>query len=705
MISHVSIAVATLLVFTLAQQTSGEKICVPNLPLPFPFRLGREDVVVEKGFIGDLHTAAKNLRTPLIFPLLFGNLISRFDWIGNREYRIELSGVGSATFRVKEKTHKRMQLTLVHQHENLFPVHLVGMKIRVSLSLNGNKCIIKLALRGPSVSNKKERRRINIFKRALAKELIANARLVLGFGQCSSTIPSIRGICNNIIFPTRGITNSKLQVETTGPVLTLSSELPNARFVSNALCKEESFETAPNKINYLLVIFGQFLDHDITLTPSKLEGEDDAHISVPHTDFFMSFHRSDVLPFDPEECCSIGYDTDKATFFNGISAFIDGSAIYGSDYIRACALRSFKDGKLTMRQGDDGNYYLPFNNEHYLPYEVDNEGDDNDSQYAAGDVRANENPVLVAFHTLFAREHNRICHLLKIEVHKNGKGRKAAAVSDEWYYQQARRIVIAELQSVVYNEFLPLVLGHKLSSYEGYSPSVDPSISNLFSTVAFRFGHSALRNSIQTRTTSGDVQDFFLKDVFFNPLIVEEHGLDAWLFGAMNSPASAVDLQIPDSVRNTLFNPEDGHVLDLLSFNIQRGRDQGLMSYSAARNHFKMKSEALSSDDIAPKIVDRIKKVYDGALGMDAFIGGLAESPFEGSILGRLFYTVVKDQFERLRDGDRFYYENVAWGFLGNLEMVKKLRNHDWNLADIIKANTEITADHLGIDRSAFQTM
>ena len=98
----------------------------------------------------------------------------------------------------------------------------------------------------------------------------------------------------------------------------------------------------------------------------------------------------------------------------------------------------------------------------------------------AGDRRAIENPGLASLHTLFLREHNRIAgEINDIEPSWN----------DEKIFQEARRIVVAELQNIVYNEYLPLVLGD-YTVYHGvgsnYDSTVDPSIDNVFATAAYR---------------------------------------------------------------------------------------------------------------------------------------------------------------------------------------------------------------------------
>ena len=43
---------------------------------------------------------------------------------------------------------------------------------------------------------------------------------------------------------------------------------------------------------------------------------------------------------------------------------------------------------------------------------------------------------------------------------------------------------------------------------------------------------------------------------------------------------------------------------------------------------------------------------------VDLFTGGLAELPSEGSVVGPTFACLLGIQFAKLRQGDRFWYEN-----------------------------------------------
>ena len=88
---------------------------------------------------------------------------------------------------------------------------------------------------------------------------------------------------------------------------------------------------------------------------------------------------------------------------------------------------------------------------------------------------------------------------------------------DEILYQEARRIVSAEMQNIVYGEYLPTILGvDYMQEYDLvvaeeslYDSSVDPTIFNSFATSAFRFGHSMVNGMFklisqrQSRQASG----------------------------------------------------------------------------------------------------------------------------------------------------------------------------------------------------------
>jgi peroxidase len=91
------------------------------------------------------------------------------------------------------------------------------------------------------------------------------------------------------------------------------------------------------------------------------------------------------------------------------------------------------------------------------------------SYIISGEIRVNEQLVLTCMHTLMAREHNRVASKLgEINPHWD----------DETIYQESRRVVIAEIQHITYNEFLPLVLGKEVMAKFGLLLQKDVCISS-----------------------------------------------------------------------------------------------------------------------------------------------------------------------------------------------------------------------------------
>ena len=70
-----------------------------------------------------------------------------------------------------------------------------------------------------------------------------------------------------------------------------------------------------------------------------------------------------------------------------------------------------------------------------------------------GDSRVNEHPGLSAYHIIFVRLHNKIATQLR---HLNSRNR---LWNDEKIYQESRKIVGAISQTIVYNEYLPKLVG------------------------------------------------------------------------------------------------------------------------------------------------------------------------------------------------------------------------------------------------------
>lgn len=456
-----------------------------------------------------------------------------------------------------------------------------------------------------------------------------------------------------------------------------NSLLPNPREVSNALYDSSGIvKTNKRKLSNMVWQWGQFLDHDITLT----------HVSESPSEFAPIFTdpsdaMSPMIPFSRSV-----YDSSTGTSganprqqINSITAYVDASNVYGSDAATAYELRDLGNGgRMKVSAGD------------LLPFDVN--GSD-PSHFIAGDERANEQVGLTSMHTLFVREHNRLAGLLEAN-NPNW--------SDEQLYQTARKIVGAEMQAITYNEFLPMLLGRKNArklkarKYD-YDPYANPSISNEFATAAYRFGHSMLPEEITLPEVDGYSEDSIaLKDAFFSPGFIASDAdgstnhVEQLLLGLSTTKAQEIDGKLADGVRNFLFGDPGSGGMDLAALNIQRGRDHGLASYNELRVAYGLDPADNFRDITRNREVRRkLKQFYGSPDNIDAWVGVLVEDHIRGGSVGELAYSVISDQFLSLRDGDRYFY----WGddeLMANWDVRSIINLRHVSLSDIISWNTSL---------------
>ncbi|MEL7371134.1 MAG: peroxidase family protein, partial [Myxococcota bacterium] len=454
---------------------------------------------------------------------------------------------------------------------------------------------------------------------------------------------------------------------------------PSARVVSNALAEQAEGTSIPNPFNRTDFVWqwGQFLDHDIDLTDGV---EESMPVAVPSGDPWFDPNGTGTveIPFsraiyDPATGLSADNPREQE---NEITSWIDGSMVYGSTSTRAAALRVGRNSP--MLATSTGNL-LPFNEDSLL--NANGFVTDPTALFVAGDIRVNEQVGLAVMHTLFVREHNRRAAELRRDFPE--------ASADE-IFEAARRLVIAEIQMITYNEWLPALLGEgAIPRYRGYDSSVNPTIYNGFSAAAFRLGHSMLNERLLRVDARGAVVaegHLDLDQAFFNApqILTREDSLDPILRGLASQTHQALDNMIVSDVRNFLFGLPGNGGLDLASLNIQRGRDHGLPSYNTMRTAMGL-SAVSSFSDITDDttVVTALANTYNSVSDIDLWVGGLCEDAVDGSQLGPLFQAILVRQFTELRDGDRFWYQND----LSEAEM-NRIRNT--TLARVIRANTGV---------------
>lgn len=144
---------------------------------------------------------------------------------------------------------------------------------------------------------------------------------------------------------------------------------------------------------------------------------------------------------------------------------------------------------------------------------------------------------------------------------------------------------------------------------------------------------------------------------------------------------------------------------DLASLNIMRGRDNGLPDYNTVRKALGLNPISNWTDinpvlaASKPEIFEKLAKAYkDNINNIDLYVGGMLESvPGEGRP-GPLFRRIIKEQFERIRDSDRFWFENEAMGGVFSREEIREIKKI--RLWDILVNATEIPAE--AVQRNLF---
>lgn len=458
----------------------------------------------------------------------------------------------------------------------------------------------------------------------------------------------------------------------------------NPRDISNAILDQDGLDPSSFDVSDLFTFFGQFIDHDIDLTP---EGHGPETMGFSHTDGDFAISRSGYQPGTGE--------TTAREYPNVITSYVDASNIYGSHADVTSILRAEGGASPYLLTSEDD--YAPTLGQimdaypDLNPHDVGGAplaaGGANPDLFIAGDVRANENIALTAMHTVWLREHNHQVDRLKQYM---------PDASDDELFKAAKLIVGAEYQNIVFNEYLPLLLGaENIPDYSGYDETVNAGVRIEFSTAAYRLGHSQISPILHRLDEDGGEADggsLGLFQAFFNPTQLLNGGIDALVRGLGAFRGQDIDENIIDDVRNLLFGGTDADPIDLGVFNILRSYDHGVPSLNEVRVAYGLTpyqnfSELTSDMTLQAQFLD----VYDDIDEVELWVGGLAEDTYWGSQLGETFHMIVLDQFMAFRDGDRFYFEHQLDEHPELLAMIKNT-----SFSDILLRTTGI--DHFQDD-------
>lgn len=543
-------------------------------------------------------------------------------------------------------------------------------------------------------------------------------------------------VCNNRKYPRQGSSNIALvrllparyedgisiPLGWTPKKLISGHALPLVRTVSNIILKVSNENVVSDEdSSHILMQWGQWMDHDLTLTPlsgsiQTYSGGIDCESScVQRNPCFpirllpgdTKFTKSNpCLPFfrsapacGTGELGSLFGDVNTRQQINVLTSYIDVNEVYGSTDCLANKLRNLtsEDGLMKVNQeySDNGREHLPFNsissNLCGIMGEACASGPNGTPCFIAGDVRVNEQLALTAFHTMFLREHNRIAReLKKLNPHWSG----------ETVYLEARKILGAFQQIINFKEYLPRILGEEgmekfIPEYEGYDDTVDSSIANVF-TSGFRFGHTTVQPFIfrlaKNYIEHPQFPSILLHQTFFAPWrLLKEGGVDPIIRGLVGRPAK---LQVPtkllnDELRERLFELTSHIALDLGALNLQRSRDHGLPGYNAWRKFCGLSQprNALQLSRVLKNVnlARTFFRLYGTADNIDLWVGAISEPNVEGAKVGPLLICLLGQQFAKLRNGDSHWWENR-----GEFTISQRQSLPEISLARIICDNTGI---------------
>ncbi|XP_013777552.2 uncharacterized protein LOC106462198, partial [Limulus polyphemus] len=537
------------------------------------------------------------------------------------------------------------------------------------------------------------------------------------------------GYCNNVQNPTWGNANTPYvrfvapdyADGVNVPRQSVRNEfLPSAREIS--LMIHSDADNPHPHLTTLMTIFGEFIFHDLAHTAQSAgyqghrlkccevalsEFHPECYpVRVPEKDPVFGKRGQNCIEYTrsctaPRTGCTLGAREQ----INQVTSYIDGSAIYGASVYEANILRAFRKGTLKTQRGRSGHELMPGEQQ-----TQDCRSSGGTQCFLAGDVRVNENAGLMVMHTIWVREHNRIANSLSaLNLHWD----------DDQVYEEARRIVIAELQHITYNELLPALLGQELIDkydlqpqasgyYTGYDININPGISNAVGTAVLSFLYSMMPSKFDRYSKDyHKLGSTPMSQTFFDPKdMYEPNKFNEYLLGLVSQRAQRRDEFISKEMTNSFFSDsKPGSGMDLAAMVIQQGRDHGIAGYTHWRKFCRLDPVIYSFNDLhsvmSVNTVDKLAHLYKHVDDIDLFTGGLAENPVTGAAVGPTFGCLLGRQFHYLRRGDRFWYENDIPPSSFTKEQLKEIRKvtlarvlcDNADKADFIQPSTMLISD------------
>ena len=464
-----------------------------------------------------------------------------------------------------------------------------------------------------------------------------------------------------------------------------NTDFSNPREISNVICMESEQIDDSRGLSSINALWGEFLRNDIQLTSHQNSqhegGMEEAHITIPVNDEIMNptgATNAGIKYIRTEFITGTGSgENNPRQYANEVSSWIDGSSIYGHSVASQDWLRTGEGGRMKVTDWQGSDMIPAFDYDGFVST-WDGSRTHANLQFSLGDGRNLDHIGISSLHLLFLLEHNRLADAFE---------KRNPDWSDEQLFQQARKLVSAQIQVITYSEYLPSI-GIDLPTYSTYDENVNPQISNEFfllveTSVESQRTDGWLRlNSSRVEIPEGNLD---LSQGYWSSDYLLQGGVEPLIRGAAYETQRENDQLISPSLRNLMSGAMWGGWMDDCAMDIQRGRDRGLTDYNSVRESLGLERHAnwsnLTSD---VQLQGLLASVYADIDHMDAIVGVLAEPRLPNSSFGESQYQLAFNQYSSLRDGDRYWYANDP-------DLVSLLPElNGTRLADIILRNSEI---------------
>ena len=453
-------------------------------------------------------------------------------------------------------------------------------------------------------------------------------------------------------------------------------------------CAMPEQKVADCGVNQLMTDFGQFMSHDVAHGPTWQGSHSGAYLdccfgvngrpegvtpnpkctflNVTGDSFYDRCQGVDCLnvgrvALTPNEGCGAG----AAHQMNGVSHYLDLSQVYGSNTAEGKKVRNFEKGRLNTSGGHCCDQQLPES--------PDQEG----CAVSAcgrcrlcGDMRSNEQPGLNLLHTLFVRFHN-YCTFKIREVNP--------LWTDEKLYRMCKKILISIYHIIVYNEYIPLLLGYETASKFGvmgatcnytydWATDLSPQTREEWASAVGRL-HSTVSGKITLKNACYQtVKRDRLVNHYNNPTILQGKGrVDQLLRGKLSTCQAGLDKYFDCQLSSCLMKERANYGLDVSAMNIARDCDVALLPYYKTWPLCRREKTLEDWDDLIgvfhPDDIECLKGNYESVKTIPLYIALLMELKTDcDSMVGPTLACITGQQLKLWRVADfHFFSNNNVW--------------------------------------------